>query len=64
MAEMSTYLRSLDADHRLRRAINRVIARRLSGANGGGSSLPNIDYCDVHHYPKLTLTSMSIRQSA
>ena len=54
IAEMSNYLRSLDPDH--------MIASGEWGYRSGGAAerrewladnaLPNIDYCDVHHYPK------------
>ena len=54
IAEMSNYLRSLDQDH--------MIASGEWAYRSGGAAerrewltdnaLPNIDYCDVHHYPK------------
>jgi mannan endo-1,4-beta-mannosidase len=52
MAEMSTYVRSLDAHH--------LISPGTWGYRTGGERrawieehrLPNIDYCDVHHYPR------------
>ncbi|MEO6391168.1 MAG: cellulase family glycosylhydrolase [Pyrinomonadaceae bacterium] len=52
VAEMSTYLRSLDENH--------LISPGTWGYRNGierrawidEHSLPNIDYCDVHHYPR------------
>jgi len=51
-AEMSTYLRSLDADHLIAPGDwgYRTAAERREWL--ADHSLPNIDYCDVHHYPK------------
>lgn len=51
-AEMSTYLRSLDADHLIAPGDwgYRTAAERREWL--ADHALPNIDYCDVHHYPK------------
>jgi mannan endo-1,4-beta-mannosidase len=51
-AEMSTYLRSLDPDHLIAPGDwgYRTAAERREWL--ADHSLPNIDYCDVHHYPK------------
>jgi mannan endo-1,4-beta-mannosidase len=52
--EMSTYLRALDPDHMV---ASGEWAYRSGGAAErrewlADNALPNIDYCDVHHYPK------------
>jgi mannan endo-1,4-beta-mannosidase len=49
--EMSTYLRSLDSDHPITPGDwgYRSAAERREWL--ADHALPNIDYCDVHHYP-------------
>ncbi len=50
-AEMSTYLKSLDPDHPITPGDwgYRTAAERREWL--ADHALPNIDYCDVHHYP-------------
>ncbi|HEX3084573.1 MAG TPA: cellulase family glycosylhydrolase, partial [Pyrinomonadaceae bacterium] len=52
IAEMSTYLRSLDPDHMIAPGEwgYRSAAERREWL--ADHALPNIDYCDVHNYPK------------
>ena len=52
IAEMSNYLRSLDPDHMIAPGVwgYRLAAERREWL--ADHALPNIDYCDVHNYPK------------
>jgi mannan endo-1,4-beta-mannosidase len=52
IAEMSSYLRSLDPDHMIAPGVwgYRLAAERREWL--ADHALPNIDYCDVHNYPK------------
>ncbi len=52
IAEMSTYLKSLDPNHIITPGDwgYRTAAERREWLRD--HQLPNIDYCDVHHYPK------------
>jgi mannan endo-1,4-beta-mannosidase len=52
ISEMSNYLRSLDPDHMIAPGDwgYRTAAERREWL--ADHLLPNIDYCDVHHYPK------------